>query len=362
MVNQFFLPRKVKDIIVTLKDSGVPQDFLSILPSQWLSKPIAGGILIEPTNFCNYKCSFCPINRGLQRKKGYMSMETFKTIVDQIKGKKDYIYMNFAGEPTMNRNIWKFARYARDQGIKSMVSTNGSLLHTYTAEEILSSGLDRLLIAIDGASPETYINYRQSMSGKNYFLDVIDNVRKLAKAKSEWQGESPIIQVQFVVFKQNEHEVQAMKDLCADLGVDALALKSAAMTFGRQAGVQSDTASYQSEKYARKKGRRVWCSWLWQGVVLWNGDVTTCCYDYEGEHVVGNFLTDGGFWKVWHSERFNKMRKAVLKGTPRLCQQCELPNDDYAAERVFYKEAYGIKPNYEPPVKKEFLPIIQEHT
>jgi len=353
-------PQFVKNAIFSLKESGVPQNILAVLPDSWLSLPNLGGILIEPTNFCNYKCEFCPINRGLKRKKGYMTLENFKKIIDEIKGKKDYIYMNFAGEPTLNRDVWKFARYARDNGIKSMISTNGSLLHTFTAEEILSSGLDRLLIAIDGASPETYVKYRQSLSGQNFFGQVIENVKWLCHEKSKWKGESPIMQVQFVVFKQNQHEAEIMKQICYELGVDCLAIKTPSFSFGQQTEVQINKELYApDEKYARKKQKRIFCYWLWQGVILWNGDVTTCCYDYEGHHKVGNVFSDGGFWKVWNSKRFNLMRKQVLKGKPKLCQNCELPQSDYSKERVFYKEVYSEKANYDPAKEpKKYLNVI----
>jgi len=352
------VPSFLKNLIISFKGSGIPQDILSWLPPQWLSLPVAGGILIEPTNFCNFQCEFCPINRGLKRKKGYMTLDNFKKIIDEIKGKKDYIYMNFAGEPTMNRDIWKFARYARDNGIKSMISTNGSILNTYKPEEILGSGLDRLMIAIDGASPETYIRYRQSLSGKNYFTEVIDNVKKLAEAREAWTGDAPVLQVQFVVFKHNQHEAELMKQLSHELGVDALTLKTPAFMFGKQSDVKVQVDDFDTEtRFKRKTYKRIWCGWLWQGVILWNGDVTTCCYDYEGEHVVGNVFKDGGFWNVWNSKRFNLMRRAVLKGTPKLCQKCELPMDDYAAERVFYKDVQGNKSNYNLTEKK-FLNVI----
>jgi MoaA/NifB/PqqE/SkfB family radical SAM enzyme len=64
------------------------------VPHQLLAKRRGGGIIIEPTNHCNLKCAFCPVNRGMKRQKGIMSLENFKAIVDEVKDYRKYI-LNF---------------------------------------------------------------------------------------------------------------------------------------------------------------------------------------------------------------------------------------------------------------------------
>jgi MoaA/NifB/PqqE/SkfB family radical SAM enzyme len=68
------------------------------------------------------------------------------------------------------------------------------------------------------------------------------------------------------------------------------------------------------------------CAWLYKrAFIMWNGDVTTCCYDPRGINIMGNVFEAGSFANVWNGRRFQKLRKTVnndiTKAKP-LCSIC----------------------------------------
>ncbi|MDW8044792.1 MAG: radical SAM protein [Nitrososphaerota archaeon] len=240
-------------VMYKLWQLGIIQPLLTLMPYKILAKRHGRGIIIEPTNHCNLKCTFCPVNRGMKRHKGIMSLDDFKTIVNEVKNYRKYICMNFAGEPLLDPNIFKKVKYAFDNGMLSMISTNGMFINRFKPDEIFNSNLNVLTIAIDGATASIYEKYRV---GGDFDL-IIRNVYELCSAKKEMGIKKPTINIQMVIMKHNENEIDAMIKLCKDLGVDSLTPKSAAYNFGIHLGVKANIKEFQpSEKYQRKLQKR----------------------------------------------------------------------------------------------------------
>ncbi len=288
-------------------------------------------LAVEPTNACNLRCPLCPTAQVMTRKKGFMKHEDFKAIVDDVAGFTRRITLSFAGEPLLCPDVFKMVHYAESRGVGVYVDTNGTLDR---AQEIISSGLSAIDISLDGATRESYEQYRVGAS----FEKVTANIRKLSRARRDAGSEKPEIIIQFVVFKHNEDEVAAVEKLSRELGADTLILKTAALNTSALGLDQQET----SEKYlprdsrygrfasqgsaASAKAYRM-CEWAFSGVILYNGDVTTCCYDHDGINSVGNVFTDGGFRKVWNSPKYRAMRRDVLRRRLPLCGTCSFAGD-----------------------------------
>ena len=108
-------------------------------------------IKIEPTNLCNLKCPLCPTNCAMSRARGDMSLVLFKKIIDSFE--KDEIkkinLWNF-GEPLLNKDIFEMVRYAAKKGIRVIISTNSTMLDKEIRKNILYSGLDTIIVCLDG--------------------------------------------------------------------------------------------------------------------------------------------------------------------------------------------------------------------
>ncbi len=286
-------------------------------------------ITIEPTNFCNLKCPLCPTNNLPKRKKGFMTLENFKTIIDEIKSIKSYIMMDFAGEPTLNKDLLKMIRYAADNGLKTQISTNATLLHKLGYENIIESGLTHLVLAVDGITRETEEKYRV---GAN-FNQVMENMRGVVDARKKLKSKTPEIDWQFVVMEHNQHEIPEVVNTAKEIGIDVVGFKSLSILCGYEFSkeefeeIQKKTGiRLPSEEFRRKRAEKplLICPWIWQSVIYWNGDVAVCCHDFNGEIIIGNVFRDGGFKKVWKSKKYGGIRKQILKGELKICKNCEM--------------------------------------
>ncbi len=288
----------------------------------WGSPPI---IMIEPTNICNLKCPLCPSGNGtLKRTKGYMSFNVFKKIIDDVYKTAFIVVLWNQGEPYLNKGFSKMVKYASDKGLFTLVSTNGNI--NYNAEDIVNSGLDSMIVSLDGTTQETYNKYR--INGK---LDVVvKNVKDIVAAKKKLKKTNPLLHWQFLVMKHNEHEIEEIKTLSKELEVDNLELKSI------QIYSKDDIDNYLpiNPKYRRYKvngnnfelkyGIKNRCRRIWtNAVVNWDGEVAICCFDKDGEFKVGNVM-DTELKQLWKSKNIMKIRNQILKDRKQIpiCKNC----------------------------------------
>ncbi|MEI6455856.1 MAG: radical SAM protein, partial [bacterium] len=148
-------------------------NFVKVIPGYFLSRvtrhvfnwgyPLA--VSIEPTNRCNLHCPECPSGQTeLTRPAGNMSPEQFHSLINQLASYISYLTLYFQGEPYMNKHFPEFIKYARSKKIYVSSSTNGHFLTPESAAETVRSGLNRLVISLDGTDPETYPSYRKGGS------------------------------------------------------------------------------------------------------------------------------------------------------------------------------------------------------
>ena len=307
---------------------------LSMGLSKSFRKPVVWGkpclLMVEPTNLCNLRCPMCPSGAGeMTRPQGMMELEPYKQVIDTLG--KHLILIQFwnQGEPFLNKNFTEMAAYAKSKGIPAMTSTNGHFLKDQdTAEAIVRSGLDEMLISVDGLDQESYAKYRV---GGN-LAAVLDGVKLLAKTKKELDSKTPLINLQFLVFKHNQHQMDEMLALGRTLNADIVTFKSAQIYSDQQADEflpDSETfRRYQKseKKYLLKGSLPDWCGFLWYGSVLnWNGDVAPCCFDKNGHIEYGSaFETTDYIQTIWRGETATFFRKKILerrKAIP-ICNNC----------------------------------------
>ena len=202
----------------------IPGYLLSVL----LRKPIHRGspvfVSIEPTNHCNLHCPECPTGqRGLTRAAGSLSLNDFRKYLDQISRCLRYITLYFQGEPYLNRDLFKMIEYARGKNIYVWSSTNGHFLSEENIRETIASGLNKLVISLDGTDQETYQQYRVSGS----YQRVVEGLRDFVRIRNEAGIRLPHLEIQFLVLKSNEHQIKEIKKLGNSLGVDRVVLKTA---------------------------------------------------------------------------------------------------------------------------------------
>ncbi len=286
----------------------------SLTPDFVIRKFAPFQVVIEPTTACNLRCPLCPRDK-LKRKHGQMSLSDFKKIIDGFPRTVKLAELYFMGEPLLHRNIFEMTKYLKSKKIRVRLSTNAVLLKKL-AKQLVNSGIDELVLSLDGASKQTHEKYRIGSD----FNKIVAGVKKLTKLK----GEKLEVTLQFIVMKHNEHEIDKIRELSKELGVDHLVYKAIAI----HGSELSDKYLPVSKLFTRKASKRDMCYWAFASTILWNGDVTTCCYDFNGKNIVGNALKEK-LKDIYKSKKYAVLRKQIINRRLLLCKTC-----DYAAQVV----------------------------
>lgn len=307
--------------------------FSSYHISKWTRKSIQWGMPIsisfEPTTSCNLRCPECPSGlRAFSRPTGMLRKDFFRETIDQLAKDLTYLVFYFQGEPYLNPEFLNMVAYASSKKIYTATSTNAHYLTEANAKKTVESGLDRLIISIDGSTQETYQQYR--VGGR---LDkVLQGARNIVKWKKELNSKTPFVVFQFLVVRHNEHQIEDIKQLAKEIGVDDVWLKTAQVY-----DFENDPNKLipRNDKYSRyKKGKdgkmqfkgnnQKHCWRLWHDpVITWDGAVVPCCFDKDAQHKLGD-LKQQTFVELWKNGNYNNFRKKVLNSRQNIdiCSNC----------------------------------------
>jgi len=301
--------------------------------SKWKKKPVQWGypvsISFEPTTSCNLRCPECPSGlRAFTRPTGMLKKDFFRETIDQLSGELLYLVFYFQGEPYLNPQFLEMVQYASSRKIYTATSTNAHYLTDANARRTVESGLDRLIISIDGTTQETYAQYR--VGGQ--LQKVLEGAERIVKWKKELKSRTPFIIFQFLVVRHNEHQIEDVKKLAKEIGVDQVRLKTAQVY-----DYENDPNGLipMNTKYSRYKkdadGRNFFrgnnanhCWRLWHDpVITWDGAVVPCCFDKDAQHKLGD-LKQQSFKELWHNPEYHNFRTQVLKSRKNIdiCANC----------------------------------------
>jgi len=277
-------------------------------------------LVIEPTNRCNLKCGLCPTGKGLVgRPKQNMSMQRFRCLIDEI-GKYLYVinYQNW-GEPTLAKELPEMIRYAYDNNIFTCVATNGHYKRSLN-DAFINSHLDHITFAVDGSDNATYSEYRH---GGNLSV-VLNNIRDLLNKRNEKSVGYPFVELQFLVFEHNFNDINNIRILARDLGVDGLLIRAG----------ESPVNEKALERYYTWDTEKHFCSRFWYtATIASDGGVAPCCNYFYRHDDFGN-ISESSFKEVWNNENFRKSRAHVsarcITKLPNTCKSCKIYNTEQA--------------------------------
>lgn len=285
-------------------------------------------ISFEPTTACNLKCPECPSGlRAFTRPTGNLKEDFFRETIDDMYQELLYLIFYFQGEPYINPKFLDMVKYANQKGIYTITSTNGHFLNDKNAKETIESGLDRLIISVDGTTQEVYENYRKAGNLES----VLQGARNVVKWKKKLNSQTPHIIFQFLVVRPNEHQIPEIYDLAKEIGIDEVKLKTAQVYEYEHGNDLIPTigkyARYEQKKDGtwRVKNKLLNHCWkLWHScVITWNGIVVPCCFDKDATHHLGD-LKEQSFKEIWSGKEYVKFRQQLLKGRDQIeiCTNC----------------------------------------
>lgn len=306
--------------------------YLSFHLATRLKKPIQWGlpfsISIEPTTSCNLRCPECPSGlRSFTRPTGMLSTDLFRRIIDQVHSHVNYLTFYFQGEPYLHTEFLDMVQYARSRKIYTATSTNAHYLKDANAKKTVESGLDRLIISIDGTTQETYKAYRVG----GHLNKVIEGAKNVIKWKKQLQSKTPYVIFQFLVVRPNEHQIDELKTLAREIGVDEVILKTA-QVYDYEHGNPLIPENEQYSRYTQlsdgtykiKNALENSCWKLWHAcVVTWDGKVVPCCFDKDAQYRLGD-LQNLAFRDIWFGQAYHDFRTKLVRSRKEIdiCTNC----------------------------------------
>ena len=281
-----------------------------------LGKPIIRQL--EPTNACMMNCIMCP-RKNMKRKIKYMDMEFFKKIIDQAKWNYQ-MFLHHFGDPLMHPKIDEMIEYVAKKGIKAQISVNPKLLSEKMSERLIDSGLDMIMISIDGVDDKTYKYFR----GKNAdYEEAVKNIDNFLRIKNKKHSNVKVV-LSLVRMKANKKDVKEFEKIWDKKGVNQVLIKQFTTFDGSDKVIMeqgdSDTLTDQF-----KTNKRKYCSEPWMGITITaEGNVVPCCYDYDEKYIIGN-LKEESLEQIWNNKRMRLLRRQVKTQTlydNPLCKTC----------------------------------------
>jgi radical SAM protein with 4Fe4S-binding SPASM domain len=310
-------------------------NILAVWLSYWLSRmgiqvqpPAPISVSIEPTTACNLGCPECPSGlKMFDRPTGNAQLEDINNWLQQLAKTTLYVNFYFQGEPFIHPSFLQFVKEANRLNLYTSTSTNAHFLHDQLAKKTVESGLDRLIISIDGLTQEVYEQYR--IHGK--LEKVLEGTRNVIKWKKELKSQTPFLIFQFLVVAPNEHQIREVCQLATELGVDEVRFKTA-QVYNFENGHPLLPKNERFSRYKRrsdgtyvvKNNLENHCWRMWSGAVItWNGRVVPCCFDKDAQHQLGD-IQQTSFQSIWNGQDYERFRRKVLQGRSNIdiCANC----------------------------------------
>jgi len=256
-----------------------------------------------------------------------LEVELFQKALDDCSKDLIYLILYFQGEPYLHPNFHNMVSLAKSRKLYVATSTNAHYLTDEHARATVESGLDRLIISLDGTDQSTYESYR--IGGK--IEKVLEGTKNIIKWRKKLKADKPFVVFQFLVTAKNEHQIPEVKALADEIGVDDVWFKTA-QVYDYENGhelipVDSKYSRYRQRRDGKwdlknKFENRCWKMWH-SAVITWDGKVVPCCFDKDASHEMGN-IRDIEFIKIWQSKKYNQFRAKLLnnRSSIEMCKNC----------------------------------------
>lgn len=312
-------------------------------------------VYFEVTNYCNFKCDFCPINSS-SREKRHMDFSLFeKGINDIVKdGITDTIAFHILGEPLLYPHIFEALRYVKSQGLRTDLTTNGSLLSIERAKRIVEENLiDKLNISVETINESEHECRGSEISFESYYRGILEAVRYIKQSGSETNIEMCLMNTETKKFFDIDKDIRIIaerdafkkklipfiidiyKAIDKKVTYDTVETLMNGINLQRPGLIRIDdhitvyiqlladwgNAFTSKTVYPCKHGC---CGYALTNVgILNNGEVTICCVDYDGKTSLGN-INNNSLSEILSEGRASKILEGFNKAkvVDPYCQRC----------------------------------------
>jgi MoaA/NifB/PqqE/SkfB family radical SAM enzyme len=291
---------------------------------------------IESTSRCNLRCGYCPNKDIVKEDHGFMDVELFKRIIDEV---ADYAYdvnLFHRGEPTMHPKLPEMVAYARAKGLYTRIHTNITLLNEKKGRALIEAGLDYMSCSFDGYDKDMYEKNRVGAK----FDWALDHLKRFLQLKRDLKSKRPFIVLQVMeIGAPPRDELRRLRrgflDKFRDLPLDRIVLRSPHNWAG------DFFLPELSRDALLADGRRFTpCTFLWySSTIYWDGTVTACPQDFFSKLGMGD-LKDKPLRAIWNDDRLVDLRRRMATG--------DIPKDlpCYSCDRIWRRQVMGVPTDY----------------
>ncbi len=303
-------------------------------------------LFIEPIYRCNLHCPLCPRETHPEAREGEdgrLHHDLIEKLFDEL---GDYLYQCHIfgnGEPMMDwPRTKRIIGIAHRRRIFTLMSTNCTVMTERNAEELICSGLDYLVCAIDGTSQQSYEKYRV---GGNYEL-ALSNMRRLCQLRDRLRSKISL-EWQFLAHGFNSHEITNARRIAGEIGIHLRVSPLGGIP--EQSSKQwlpADGSWNQNFVVDHEPVRGFPCYWLWRAIVVNANGQLGRCPGHSNMHQLGSFASSS-ILSIYHGQQTRKARKLFVRGPvveehfPAPCETCDFFSREHGACRDIPKERNG---------------------
>jgi MoaA/NifB/PqqE/SkfB family radical SAM enzyme len=283
---------------------------------------------IELTNICEFNCLFCP-KREMKRPPGYMETALAKRIITELKEGEvcEKVTFHVMGEPTLHKDLEEILEHAEAVGMNVGLTTNGAGLGGRAGQMLLKHRLHQVDVSLQTPDAESF---KLRGATKRTFEEYLEGVLAFFKAyhaahMAEAGGEGTF-KFRFLNTtlgkKSLERRTGPIKVISS-----TRELRESFRYFYPGVFFETYVLDDWGHAFDSDGVREAWAGYCYgmrdHFCILYSGDVTLCCVDYEGKTAVGN-LNQASLLEILSSEIVGEIMKSF--GRYRLlhpyCKRC----------------------------------------
>lgn len=281
-------------------------------------------VQIFPVYACNFKCSYCIFSidkakRGFISDKTVMDFDLYKKCIDDIAvfaNKVKVLRFVGIGEPLLHKDIIDMIKYAVSKDVANIVEilTNASLLTPELSDSLISAGLSRLVVSLQGTTKERY----QDVCGVNIdFGNFIENLQYFFNNKCNAQVYLKIVDSALDGKDDKEGFYKVFGDIC-----DTMAIEH---TVPIHAGIDYEKVLKGKDMSVTQFGLPVTevkiCPQPFFTLQINPDGKIVPCFSFEYPKIMGD-CNNQSVYEIWNGKEFQHFRRTMLDGVKNVCEVC----------------------------------------
>lgn len=256
---------------------------------------------VEISRKCEVNCLYCFDTR----EEVFYPFDQYKNLIDELKEHLFLVSLYDIGEPLENTDVLDYIRYAKKNNVGSIISTTLSIeKEDGFWEELVTSGLDKIIVAIDGISQSVYNKYRRNAN----FELAFSNLNKILKYKKEHKSKL-IVEWQMIDLPWNKHEQEQARKLSAQMGINTFRIIIEACT--------------KRLKYKRLNNvRKTNCLLPYLIYIVTAHNKVRPCYKIYNEPMFVGDMAKNCFSEIWNGPQIGEIRNPAKIQDRIGCRTC----------------------------------------